>query len=198
MGIVHFITHPQVAIDPAVPVPLWPLSAEGKRRIGVMLRQSWVAGIRAIFSSPERKAMDGAEILAAHLALPVTVMEELGENDRSSTGYLPQNEFELLADAFFARPQESVRGWERAVDAQRRIAGAVDRLLAQSPADGDIAVIAHGGVGALLLCHLMGVPISRAQDQKGGGGWNVFSFDAASRSLLSGWRRIEDAFPEGE
>jgi len=194
MGIVHFITHPEVVIDPAIPVPQWPLSAEGKRRMGLMLRQSWVAGIRAIFSSSERKAMDGAEILAGHLALPITVMEELGENDRSSTGYLPQKEFEALADEFFARPQESVHGWERAADAQRRIVSATDRLLAKSPTDADIAVIAHGGVGALLLCHLMAVPISRAQDQKGGGGGNVFSFDATNRSLLSGWRRIEEAF----
>jgi broad specificity phosphatase PhoE len=194
MGIVHFITHPEVAIDPAIPVPQWPLSAEGKRRMGLMLRQSWVAEIRAIFSSSECKAMDGAEILAGLLALPITVMEELGENDRSSTGYLPQREFEALADEFFTRPQESVRGWERAVDAQRRIVSAMDQLLTRSPTDGGIAVIAHGGVGALLLCHLMGVPISRAQDQKGSGGGNVFSFDATNRSLLSGWRRIEEAF----
>jgi hypothetical protein len=51
---------------------------------------------------------------------------------------------------------------------------------------------AHGGVGTLLLCHLMAVPISGAQDQKGSGDGNVFSFDPANRSLLSGWRRIEE------
>ena len=61
-----------------------------------------------------------------------------------------------------------------------------------APADGDIAIVSHGGVGALLLCHLKGVPISRAEDQPGEGGGNVYSFDAATRCLLSGWRRIED------
>jgi hypothetical protein len=61
MGIVHFITHPEVVIDPTIPAPQWPLSAEGKRRIGLMLRQSWIVGIRAIFSSSERKAIDGPE-----------------------------------------------------------------------------------------------------------------------------------------
>jgi broad specificity phosphatase PhoE len=127
MGILHFITHPEVVIDPAIPVPQWPLSAEGKRRMGLLLRQSWVAGIRAIFSSSELKAMDGAEILASHLVLPVTVMKELRENDRSSTGYLSKDEFEALADKFFALPQESVHGWERAADAQRRIVSAMGR-----------------------------------------------------------------------
>jgi broad specificity phosphatase PhoE len=194
MAIVHFITHPQVVIDPDLPVPQWPLSAEGKRRMRLMLCQPWVSGIRAIFSSPERKAMDGAEILAGYLVLPVRVLEALAENDRSATGYLQLKEFEALADEFFARPAESVRGWERAVDAQRRIIEALDRVLAEAPAKGDIAIIAHGGVGALLLCHLMGVPITRDQDQAGGGGGNVFSFNATNCHLLSGWRRIEDAF----
>jgi hypothetical protein len=32
------------------------------------------------------------------------------ENDRSATGFLPPPEFEAVADAFFVRPLESVRG----------------------------------------------------------------------------------------
>ena len=53
------------------------------------------------------------------------------------------------------------------------------------------AIVSHGGVGALLLCHLKGVPISRSEDQTGGRGGNFFSFDARSRRMLSGWKRIE-------
>ena len=62
-----------------------------------------------------------ARPMADRLGLTPIVIDGLGENDRSSTGYLPKAEFEAVADAFFARPEESVRGWERAVDAQRRI-----------------------------------------------------------------------------
>ena len=68
---------------------------------------------------------------------------------------------------------------------------AMQRALAMVSADGDVAVISHGGVGALLLCHLKGVPISRAEDQPGLGGGNVYSFDAATRRLLIGWHSIE-------
>ncbi|HET6197798.1 MAG TPA: histidine phosphatase family protein, partial [Acetobacteraceae bacterium] len=102
-------------------------------------------------------------------------------------------EFEATAEAFFARPEESIRGWERAADAQRRIVAAVDHVLAMPRSDGDVAIVSHGGVGALLLCRLKQVPISRAEDQPGRGGGNVYSFDAATRRLVAGWRRIEDS-----
>ncbi|MBR0644481.1 histidine phosphatase family protein [Plastoroseomonas hellenica] len=191
MTIVHFITHPEVTIDPAIPVPDWRLSNRGLDRMRRLLDRPWVEAIAAVFSSAERKAGDAAAILAGHRGLPVTVIDGLGENDRFATGYLPRAEFEVVADAFFARPQESVRGWERAIDAQARIVTAVERAIALAPSEGDVAILSHGGVGALLLCHLSGVPISRAADQPGEGGGNVFTFEAATRRLLSGWRRME-------
>ena len=64
-----------------------------------------------------------------------------------------------------------------------------------APGDGDIAIISHGGVGALLLCRLKGVPISRTEDQPAGGGGNVFGFDIVTRRLLTGWHRIDEQFP---
>ena len=188
---VTFITHPDVLIDPAVPVPDWPLSERGRERMRTVVDQPWTAGLRDLFCSTERKARDGAAILADALGLPVTELEELGENDRSSTGYLPKLEFETMADAFFARPEESVRGWERAADAQRRIVAAVDEVLRRAPAEGDIAIVSHGGVGALLLCHLQGRPISRAADQPAGQGGHYYAFTAEDRRLLHGWRSID-------
>lgn len=192
MPVIHFITHPEVVIDPSVPVPDWPLSPEGVRRMGLALDRPWMGRLGSVFSSAERKATDAARLIADRFHLPPIVIEELGENDRSATGYLPKAEFEAMADAFFAQPERSVRGWERAVDAQRRIGAAVERVIAEAPRDGDIAVVSHGGVGALLLCHLKNVPISRAEDQPGAGGGCVYSFDRGTRTLLSGWRRIED------
>jgi broad specificity phosphatase PhoE len=191
MPAVHFITHPEVTIDPSVPVPAWPLSATGLQRVERLLERSWIMAVRTVFSSAERKAADMARMMADRLGLSAVIVDALEENNRSSTGYLPKAEFETVADAFFARPEASVRGWERADDAQRRVVMAVDHALAMVTADGDVAIISHGGVGALLLCHLKGVPISRAQDQPGHGGGNVFSFDAATRHLLTGWRSIE-------
>ena len=183
---VYFVTHPEVAVDPEVPVPDWPLSAAGRARLVHLLAEPWVAGLTAVACSAERKARETADALARAAAVPVGVDAALGENDRSATGYLPPAEFEAVADEFFARPDESVRGWERAVDAQARIETAVGRAV--SAATGDLAVVAHGGVGALLLCALLGVPIDRRYDQPGQGSY--FRFDAATREVVHPWRRL--------
>jgi broad specificity phosphatase PhoE len=192
MPTLHFITHPEVVIDPSVPVPDWPLSPEGIRRMCLALEQPWISHLGAVFSSAERKAMDAAHLVADRFGLPLVIVAELGENDRSATGYLPKAEFEATADLFFAHPEESVRGWERAIDAQRRIVTALERVILEAPELSDVAVISHGGVGALSLCHLKGVPISRTEDQPGAGGGCVYSFDIRTRTLLSSWRLIED------
>ncbi|MCW3473409.1 histidine phosphatase family protein [Limobrevibacterium gyesilva] len=191
MPAAFFITHPDVQIDPAVPVPDWPLSSRGRARMRTALARPWVRGIRAIHASTERKAVDAAMILARGLDLEFTTLAALGENDRSATGYLPRAEFEATADAFFARPLESVRGWERAVDAQARIVGAVEAVLSIAPAEGDIAIVSHGAVGALLICALEGLAISRSQDQPPGGGGYYYAFDLRTRLLRHDWTAID-------
>ncbi|MGI9430870.1 MAG: histidine phosphatase family protein [Myxococcota bacterium] len=187
---IYFITHPDVVVDPAKPVPEWPLSARGRERMQASLRLPWVPGIRSIHASTEQKAVDGAQILAEHLGLPFGRVEALGENDRSATGFLPGPEFEATADQFFARPTESVRGWETAEHAQQRIVTAVDGILRARGPKGDTAIVSHGAVGTLLLCHLAGWAIDRAHDQPGTGGGNYFAF-GEDRAVAHGWRAID-------
>lgn len=148
-----------------------------------------VGSIRRIVSSAERKAMETTEILATHLRLAIEVRERMHENDRSATGFLPPPEFEAVADQFFANPHESVRGWERAIDAQHRTVSEVEVVLRSNDAD-DIAFVGHGGVGTLLLLSLSGKEISRQADQPAGGG-NYFAYDIGAARVVRGWRLID-------
>ncbi len=173
-----FLTHPEVVIDPAVPVPRWHLRADGIARLRRFAASGALADVTAVWASTECKAIETAGILAGALGLGVRVREDLGENDRSSTGFLPPPEFERMADAFFANPEASIRGWERAVDVQARILAAVRAVAAAENGAGDILVAAHGAVGALLRGHLMGAPISRALDQPGAGCWFAVALPA--------------------
>ncbi len=164
MSALFFISHPEVTVDPNTPVERWQLSAAGVERMRAFSRSSIPSNVRAIWSSTETKAIEAAGILGGALGLGIRVSKELGENDRSATGFLPPAEFEDVADAFFATPTTSVRGWERAVDAQTRVREAVTRIVAEH-ADGDLAIVAHGAVGTLLFCALSGNAIARSFDQ---------------------------------
>ena len=186
-----FITHPNVVISRDIPVPQWPLSDLGRARMHAGLAQPWVPEITSIYCSTERKAIDSAQILAQHLSITYREIAELGENDRSSTGFLDPQEFERVADEFFAKPGGSVRGWERAVDAQGRILRAVTAIAANDRSSGSIAIIAHGAVGTLLYCHLAGVPISRQWDQPANGGGNFFRFTLQPAGVQSWWKPID-------
>lgn len=192
----YFITHANVQIDPDVPVPQWGLSDVGRARHETL--NDRLGPVASIWCSAEQKAIDGAEILGLARGLTPQVREALHENDRSATGYLPPDAFEAMADAFFAQPEVSQRGWERAIDAQTRVIAALKKLVAEAPA-GDIAVVAHGGIGALTRAHVLGQPISRAHDQPpGSGGGNALAIvlpDPASPEaawrLERGWNAIE-------
>ncbi len=98
-----------------------------------------------------------------------------------------------MADAFFANPTTSVRGWERAVDAQQRIVSAVQAInrADDDASTGTIAIVSLGAVGTLLQCWLSGDTISRRWDQPANGGGNWFAFTLEPRRLLSRWQAID-------
>lgn len=169
-----YLSHPEVKIDPGVPVPEWGLSDIGKQRALKAADLPYAKEIAEVVSSAETKAIETARILSERLAIPHHVRASLHENDRSATGFLQPDEFEETADRFFANPNTSIRGWERAVDVQKRVVASVIEELARTRVDQPVLFAGHGAAGTILMCHLMGVPISRAHDQKRGGCWYRF------------------------
>jgi len=190
--VVYFISHPDVVVSADVPVTQWPLSATGMGRMRDALAQPWVRTLSALYCSTETKAVDAVRILAAHRGLPWTEIPALGEIDRAATGFLPPPEFERVADAFFARPESSVRGWERAVDAQRRITDAVAAIVRDDASPGAIGIVSHGAVGALLYCALTGAPIDRRFDQPHRGGGCYLAFPVSSPGTCAWWRAVDE------
>jgi len=195
---IFFITHPDVVIDPDVPVPDWPLDERGRARMHAVTGQPRAKELRRIFASSERKSRDAAQILADDLGHDgYSVIADLGENNRSATGFLAKAEFEATVDAFFAHPEESIRGWEPALNAQARIVRAIEQVMSRAPEPANIAIVGHGGTGTLLYCHLAGLPIDRRYEQPATNGGNWFSFDRMSQKLrCDGWQSIDAATGE--
>lgn len=195
MALCCYLTHPQVTVDADVPVPQWTLNNVGRARVEAALGARWMRPIKRIISSGERKAIDTAGIIGADLDLTHEILPGFHENDRSATGFLPPNEFEGAATEFFRHPERSVKGWERAFDAQARIVRAVKTALKHD--DRPTLFVGHGGVGTLLKCNLTDDAISRDHDQchlpADPAGGNLLFFEGADWAYQAGWTALEDA-----
>lgn len=189
-----YVTHPQVVQDPDVPVPRWGLSPKGRERAERFANHRMARAAPRIYSSNETKALELAQALASISGARIESGENFGENDRSSTGFVPPDRFEQLADSFFAEPRVSIEGWERAIDAQARVVGAFEDALAEHDPSLPVIFTGHGAVGTLLKCHLGRLAIGRSEDQRrigDPGGGNVFVVRLSDRKLLSDWMAME-------
>ncbi len=151
-----YLSHPEVVIDPEMPVPEWRLSRTGRKRILAARNAPWLSACQRIVTSGETKAVETAALIAGATGALIEVREAMHENDREATGFLPPAEFETVADAFFANPRQSVRGWERAIDAQARILAELEAIMAAQSTAEQLLLVGHGGVGTLLYCALAG------------------------------------------
>jgi broad specificity phosphatase PhoE len=185
-----YISHPQVEVDAARPVPEWSLSARGRERTQGFAGTTLVKGLRRLISSREVKAQETAAILGMQLGVPVEHFDGFEEIDRSVPGYVSAEKFEELANLCFAKPEESAEGWERAVDAQARIVKAFKGVLKGHDASLPVGFVGHGGVGTLLKSHLADRAISRAGDQPLGGG-NAYMVRLSDQLLLGDWMPFE-------
>src|SRR5260370_10544044 len=91
-NLVRYLTHPQVKIDPVIPVPSWGLSEVGRARTEAIASTGRLSGTTQIISSGERKAIETAEIIAAKLNVYVEVRQAMHDNDRSATCFLMPDE----------------------------------------------------------------------------------------------------------
>lgn len=188
--VIRYLTHPQVAIDPNSAIESWSLNQLGLARVNALANSGALAGTCRVISSAETKAVETAHPIARSLGLQTEIRPRMHENDRSATGFLPAEEFETVADRFFSRPGDSVRGWETAMAAQARILSEISDILL-SPPGGDILIVGHGAVGTLLYCALSDLTIDRRHDQPNGGGC-YFAFSYPEQTPLHPWRPMEE------
>lgn len=133
------------------------LSAEGMeqaRRLPEALQRYPLA---RLVSSPQRRAVQTAQPLAAARDLPVDIDHRLAEYDRDMAAYVP---VELLRSE---RPED----WARMADGhlpggvdedafRARIGAAVADIVAAAEHEDTVAVFSHGGVINVLLHEILG------------------------------------------
>lgn len=118
--------------------------------------------IDALYSSPQRRALQTAEPIAADKNLSINVVDDVAEWDRNASFYIPTEELKATNDP---RWQAMVRGeWTAESDTmegfRERVVQAVEGLIAAHNGH-RIAVSCHGGVINAYLSHVLGLPVSK-------------------------------------
>lgn len=125
----------------------WGLSTEGQRAVRALSHQAVWEAVQHIYTSPERKARETAQILAAPRSIPVEIREDLREIRRpfETQGY----EDRLRAFLKGETPQD----WESREAAEARIIGSMEEV---SRAGMDVGVVSHALLLTLFLASIMG------------------------------------------
>ncbi len=133
------------------------LSEEGVAQIARLPEALARFPISRVISSPQRRAVQTAEPVAAARELSVEIDERFAEYDRDLPVYIPVEQIR----------QENPKEWERlarghlpsAVDEdafRARVTAAVDDLVTSADPEDTVAVFSHGGVINLLLHEILG------------------------------------------
>lgn len=113
--------------------------------------------ITRLVSSPQRRAIQTAEPLAAQLGLGIDIDERFAEYDRELAGYLPIEHLRTERPQDWARMAQGhlPAGVDEAAFCAR-VAAALADVAAGAAPDDTIAVFSHGGVINVVLHQILG------------------------------------------
>ncbi len=133
--------------------PLCPLLVKGGR--GGLLK--------AVYCSDLKRAIKSAEIIAEPHSLNSSVVPALRERNFGLWEGLSFDEirekYTREFDAWAGNPfQFSPMGGETTLEMQERVINALEKIIGNHHGE-NIAIVAHGGVNRIILCHILGIPL---------------------------------------
>jgi len=137
--------------------------------------------LHAVYTSPLSRALNGAEMIAAPHGLKPSVVMDLRERGFGRWEGMSFTEIkEQYPDEFEAWAGNPVKysppGGESTVEVSERAVTALNTIL-DAHKDEAIAVVAHGGVNRVLLCHILGIPLENVfRVEQDFGAVNVIEF----------------------
>lgn len=142
------------------------LNNEGKQQAQALSHRLSHVTLAAIYSSPLERARETAEAVAAPHALPVQILETIGEVQYGdwTGGELKQ----LAKDALWTGIQHypsgtRFPGGETLAETQRRAVATLDTLREQYTKKQIIAIVSHADVIKLVVAHYIGMHIDLFQ-----------------------------------
>ncbi len=125
-----------------------------------------LARVNAIYASDLDRAVTGAKVIAMYHDVPVHALPELREMAFGDWEALTLSDIRhRFPDALAWRQTDLVNfkapgGGESVAELASRVGKAFDRIR-EREAGSDVVIVAHGAVNRVILCHAMGLDLSR-------------------------------------
>lgn len=141
-------------------------------------------GLMAIYSSPMQRALRSAHILSEHFGIKPIVAQEIRERSFGVWEGMTFLEIkEKYPDEFTKWTNNPLKysppNGESTLEARDRVIKVVEEIIDNHRTDEEsIAIVAHGGVNRIILCHFLGIPLE-----------NIFRIeqDYASVNIIEFW-----------
>lgn len=139
------------------------LSEEGRSQARALRARFEHARLARIYCSDLRRSRDTADLIAGASGPPVVVRTELREIAMGEWEGRPLRDVARESpEPFRARGADlagfRTPGGESFVDCSRRVIPAFEEIAAST--EGNLLIVGHAGVNRLILCHLLGMPVS--------------------------------------
>jgi len=143
-------------------------------------------GLEAIYSSPLRRALETANIIARYQKISVHIAEDLIDFDYGEWQSLPEQEakrlYPTLHNEWHNNPHKvKMPGGESLEDVRRRVIKVVNDVLARY--QGSVVLVSHRVVNKVLICYLLGLDNSYFWNIKQDVG-GITIFDYADRRFV--------------
>lgn len=144
----------------SIDVPLSEKGIEQMRRNSEFFKG---ISLSAVYSSPLSRALKSADIIAETYGLRPVVVPDLRERSFGIWEGMSFNEIKERYpeefEAWAANPLKySPIGGESTIEVRDRVARVLEDILSNHGNE-KIAIVAHGGVNRIILCHVMGIPL---------------------------------------
>ena len=169
-----------------------PLSARGHAQAAALARRMAGQSLAAVYSSPLKRTLTTAQMIATPHGLEVNAIAKLVELDFGDWDGLtyqkiaeiaPQPFNRWLADPAQVRPPSG----ETLLEMSRRVMEAINGIIAAHPGE-TVVVVTHGGPARVIVCHALGIPLSeqwRIRQDLAAVSWLDFGEREATLSLLN-------------
>jgi broad specificity phosphatase PhoE len=142
-----------------------PLNEAGRRQSAELAERLVAESIARVYSSPLRRALETAEIVAAHLGVEVETVDALREIDVGSWSGLTREEVAERFPEAYARWLDGALGFEGG-ETYEQLAGRVVptlRTLAGRHPGEVVLVVTHGGPSRVVTAHAAGIDYERSR-----------------------------------